>query len=323
MHMRFIFLSSLLGSGVSLSTVLRNKSHNTVTFAASDSKDNECYTVQADDGHENAHDRRRFVSSAFTTLLGSATILAASSNIPVYAVDTPDGMDVNGFLKTGMVQMPMGVSGQAGKSKPETGVIFREGSELLRDSRAGAVSTEILLRDSSTSLTSILTSFESPWPLATGTVFDVECRDSKTGDGVFLSVSSPISKTGGNTIADLPNSFFLDELFKPTGRFSFYGSPTDVKVRKSTVVDSYRFLELSFSTLSQSTNAEIPRNAIVSATIPPDTNQAVMLTASASAIRWKKGSGDVVRKTVESFRAVPAPKTSMNVRRKERRGELV
>lgn len=34
-------------------------------------------------------------------------------------------MDVDDFLRTGGVAMPMGVAGQAGKSKPETGVYLR------------------------------------------------------------------------------------------------------------------------------------------------------------------------------------------------------
>jgi len=34
----------------------------------------------------------------------------------------PDRFDVDSYLKSGYVQNPMGVSGQAGKSRPETGV---------------------------------------------------------------------------------------------------------------------------------------------------------------------------------------------------------
>ena len=37
----------------------------------------------------------------------------------------PDSFDVNDFLSSGSVSMPMGVSGQAGKSRPETGVVLR------------------------------------------------------------------------------------------------------------------------------------------------------------------------------------------------------
>ena len=60
---------------------------------------------------------------------------------------------------------------------------------------------------------------------------------------------------------------------------------------------------------------EIPRNAIVAATVPSGSDRAVVLVGSASANRWvNKGAGEAVTKTVESFRAVPAPKTSMKVR---------
>jgi hypothetical protein len=40
-------------------------------------------------------------------------------------------MDVDDFLRTGGVAMPMGVSGQAGKSKPETGVVLRYVTTIL------------------------------------------------------------------------------------------------------------------------------------------------------------------------------------------------
>jgi hypothetical protein len=57
-------------------------------------------------------------------LVGAAAagIIAVS---PAIAMDTSDAVDVENFIRTGMVQMPMGVSGQAGKAKPETGVVLR------------------------------------------------------------------------------------------------------------------------------------------------------------------------------------------------------
>lgn len=60
--------------------------------------------------------------------------------------------------------MPMGVSGQAGKSKPETGIVFRDGSELSRDTKSGDVLTEILLGEKEDPI-AVVTSFSSPWPL--------------------------------------------------------------------------------------------------------------------------------------------------------------
>ena len=124
------------------------------------------------------------------------------------------------------------------------------------------------------------------------------------------------SSTGGKSLNEIPDSFFTGELFKPTGRFSFYGPPTDVKVKKSEVNNDYRFIELSFSNLSQSTMTEIPRRAIVAATIPKGSDKAVLLVASVSSARWRKGSEDDVRKTASSFRAIPAPKTGLKVRAK-------
>jgi hypothetical protein len=148
----------------------------------------------------------------------------------------------------------MGVSGQAGKSRPETGVVLREGSEVQQDTK-GNVLAEILL----TGNTPVLASFTSPWPLATGSVFDVECRDLKTGDGAFLAVSG---NTNGKNIGELSRGFFVDSLFGRMGRFSFYGEPTDIKVKSSTVNGNYRVLDLAFSVLSQSTQTEIPRLAV-------------------------------------------------------------
>lgn len=135
--------------------------------------------------------------------------------------------------------------------------------------------------------------------LAKGSVFDVECRDASSGDGAFLSV---LGRTGGKSIGDLPSSFFVERLFSSTGRFSFYGSPTDIKVKGSRVEGDYRYLDLSFSNLSQATQAEIPRRAVVAATIPSGTDEAVVLVGSATAARWKRGS-----------EAIPAPKTSLKI----------
>ena len=151
---------------------------------------------------------------------------------------------------------------------------------------------------------------------AKGTVFDVECRDSSTGDAAFLQVTRNVK---GSTLSTLNDSFFLNELLSPTGRFSFYGPPTDVKVLSSALMnDSYRVMDISFSTISQATQTEIPRKARVIATLPQGSSQAVMLIASASAIRWKKGSSSTIATVIDSFRAIPAPPSGLKVRGKER-----
>jgi hypothetical protein len=149
-------------------------------------------------------------------------------------------------------------------------------------------------------------------------LFDVECRNAGTGDGAFMAVTPSV---GGSILSDLKESFFVNSLFSPTGRFSFYGQPTDIKVKSSVMKDDYRILDVSFSALSQSTQTEIPRKARIIATIPSGSSQAVMLVSSASAIRWKKGTEKQIVSTIESFKAIPAPQTSMKMRAKGSREE--
>lgn len=244
--------------------------------------------------------------------LAGACAAGGASLVGIPQIASAD-VDTDDFIRTGMVSMPMGVSGQAGKSKPDTGVRLLDGSEVNRDSRSGDVLAEILVKGGGSEVPVVAT-FTSPWPLATGGLFDVECRDSETGDGAFLAVSPDV---GGVPLAELKDAFFSKSLFANTGRFSFYGQPTDIKVKTAEVTGDYRILDVSFSTLSQSTQTEIPRKARVVATIPSGTSQAVMLVGSASALRWKKGSDKKVLATVQSFKAAVAP-SGLKLRAKDR-----
>ncbi len=131
-----------------------------------------------------------------------------------------------------------------------------------------------------------------------------------------------MTEKNSKSLEDIPSSFFLDNLFAPTGRFSFYGSPTNVKVKTSEMVDNKRVIQFSFANLSQSTNAEIPRTAVMVATKPENTSQAVMLVSSATTTRWKKGSEKASMDTIKSFNASPSPKSSLKVRRKEKDSDL-
>merc|ERR1712071_27312 len=116
-----------------------------------------------------------------------------------------------------------------------------------------------------------------------------------TSGGTNVKQKNAVTQpTNGKSLEELPSSFFLERLFDPTGRFSFYGPPTDVKVKKSKMLDNgeRRLIELTFSNLSQSTNAEIPRNCVVVATIPKGTEYAVMLVVSSNSSRWRKGGAE-------------------------------
>jgi hypothetical protein len=145
-----------------------------------------------------------------------------------------------------------------------------DGSEVSRDSRSGDVLAEILLQSkgNASQKVPVVASFSSPWPLATGSVFDVECRNPNTGEGSFMAVTRSVGSS--TKLEDLTDSFFVEELTRPTGRFSFYGTPTDMKVRNSITQGDYRVMELSFSILAQSTQAELPRRARLVATYRPE-----------------------------------------------------
>ena len=69
-------------------------------------------------------------------------------------------------------------------------------------------------------------------------------------------------------------------------------------------MDGYRYVEFSFAALSP-TYAEVPRRAVLVATVPggADKSDIVMLVGSATAGRWKKGAEPAIRGIVESFRA--------------------
>jgi hypothetical protein len=70
-------------------------------------------------------DRRRFLSEVSTILRSSGAawmLTMAKPTVASAAGELPDQFNVDDYLKTGMVMNPMGVSGQAGKSKPITGM---------------------------------------------------------------------------------------------------------------------------------------------------------------------------------------------------------
>eukprot|EP00977_Amphora_coffeiformis_P025667 scaffold21227_cov69-Amphora_coffeaeformis.AAC.1 len=60
----------------------------------------------------------------------SAGVMGMAGTQAAHAVAVQDSLNVENFLRTGVdAGGNMGVSSQTGKSKPLTGVIFRDGSE--------------------------------------------------------------------------------------------------------------------------------------------------------------------------------------------------
>mmetsp|Transcript_26815 Transcript_26815/g.30037 ORF Transcript_26815/g.30037 Transcript_26815/m.30037 type:complete len:327 (+) Transcript_26815:49-1029(+) len=276
--------------------------------------------------NNNSNSRRQVIGS----LLGGGTAaLIGATTATTGSIANANTMDTESFLQSGGVAMPMGVSGQAGKQKPETGVLLREGTDISRDSKTGNCLSEILVQKANSKdkedYMPVVASFSAPWPLATGMVYDVECRSSKTGDAAFLAVTPPIADAGSSTaLEDMKDKDLIKSIFGTRGRFSFYGVPSDIKIKKSIMsAEGYKILDVNFSTLSQATQSELPRKAQIIATIPKGSSQMVLLIASAPAVRWKNNNADKnVYSTIESFRAVAAPKSNLKIRRKKNTMEL-
>ena len=82
------------------------------------------------------------------------------------AAAVQDSLDVDAFLRKGVdIGGTMGVSSQAGKSRPETGVYLRDGSEVSRNKKSGDVNAEIVVNGSDGEKMAILVGYSSPWPL--------------------------------------------------------------------------------------------------------------------------------------------------------------
>ena len=70
------------------------------------------------------------------------------------------------FLPSDLKTLPYDI--QAGKSKPVTGVVLLDGSDISRDGRSGDVLAEILVKGrGSEDLMPVVATFSSPWPLGT------------------------------------------------------------------------------------------------------------------------------------------------------------
>ena len=59
--------------------------------------------------------------AATTTVIGNPSLGWAEAGTET----RPDSLNIDSFLASGGVAQPMGGSGQAGKSRPETGVVLR------------------------------------------------------------------------------------------------------------------------------------------------------------------------------------------------------
>ena len=156
---RLLLVSVVIFSSLSVAALSSNNNNNFVKAKTSNSKTERVQSRRAALG---------WLSTITSTVVFPFVAIAATTVTEEETDIRAPGVDMDRYIKTGMVSQPMGVSGQAGKSRPETGVILREGSQVSRNTQTGEVVAEIIMKGTGTEpLMSVLASYESPWPLGT------------------------------------------------------------------------------------------------------------------------------------------------------------
>ena len=109
---------------------------------------------------------RREILGGLVSACGAGLVVGGAPQPARSAAAVQDSLDVDAFLRKGVdTGGTMGVSSQAGKSRPETGVFLRDGSDVSRDKKTGDVSAEIVVNGSNGEKMAVFVSYSSPWPL--------------------------------------------------------------------------------------------------------------------------------------------------------------
>jgi hypothetical protein len=114
--------------------------------------------------------------------------------------------------------------GGLGKTRPQTGVVFRdeEAAASTTQSSSGDVTYELLAPDGSPAVVS----FNAPWPLLL-TASGIESRDISGGiESAFVQVAE-LQKG-----SEIKPAQLQEAIFNSKGKFGMYGSPTDIRIKK-------------------------------------------------------------------------------------------
>jgi hypothetical protein len=194
--------------------------------------------------------------------------------------------------------------------------VFLEGSEPLQNS-AGIVSAELLLVPdsgrSSERPRPVRVEFSAPWPLLSGSA-GLEARDLQTSESAFVQVVDGVGALPASNAA--AKELLLKTVFSSQGKFSAYGSPMDVKVRKietgggvndddndTAVVTPPALYSVSFTTFTPGLR-ESERQAAIGCRLVG--NSLVMLVAGTTAQRFKSQQ-ELMERVASSLQAFEAP----------------
>jgi hypothetical protein len=99
----------------------RNNDDHTLNRLMNRSSESDCVNDASTTTGQNSH-RRRVLTLTTSFLTNGWLMIQQRQNFAFAAGELPDKFNVDDYLKSGMVMNPMGVAGQAGKSKPVTGM---------------------------------------------------------------------------------------------------------------------------------------------------------------------------------------------------------
>ena len=243
------------------------------------------------------------------------------------------------FLNPLVSQAFDGGVGGLGKTKPSTGVVFRDpdSSQSAFSTSDSSFSNELLAPDG----TAVLVSFSAPWPLLR-TSSSIESRAITNPDSAFILVApftSSSTKSNGNEDV-FTKAFFLENVFGSQGKFgrwkngdrfidyifscaeglliifftlsfffsnfSFigaYGAPSDVKVKTI----NRNLYAVTFTTLTPAMRESDRKVYISTNTIGEGV---FMLVTGSTAVRFSN-TEKTLREVADSFRVTPAPKTNL------------
>ena len=198
--------------------------------------------------------------------------------------------------------------GGLGKTKPETGIRFRN-ADLSTDASASSaagiasdLTNELLAPDG----TAAIVSFDAPWPVLKSST-GVESRDLQNPEAAFLQVAE--APRGATNPAELKKEFFIETILGGKGKYGAYGSPIDIKIKK--IADApragYGLYSAAFTTFTPG-GRESERMIYISTALVG--NGVFMLVTGSTAPRFRKQEA-ALRKIADSFTCVAAPKSSL------------
>mmetsp|Transcript_14308 Transcript_14308/g.25495 ORF Transcript_14308/g.25495 Transcript_14308/m.25495 type:complete len:379 (+) Transcript_14308:49-1185(+) len=199
----------------------------------------------------------------------------------------------------------LGAGTISSRSRPVTGVILLEEVKESGEKNSPTVTAEMVLDGGV--IGNIEFQSQPGFPVNRGMFYDVEVKQQNKDSSAFVHVAR---LPEGKALADVPDSFFTDNIFSTVGRYGAYGAPSSMTInKKSKKADDLRLLEVSFSTLSPS-QREVERRCLISVLQPKGSQNAVMLVAGTSAFTWAQLE-PTLRKMASSLKVASVRPTAL------------